>query len=324
METNIILQWLGIDLNQPASLYQIIVTLVIIVSVGIINHLVYKKINQRILAETKKLQHLSLRAFQRLFAPIIALFLFLLARIVLEHYKLPHDIINIAVPLAMALAELITTRYPKDTLDVVVFGNDAWQVQIKDLPYLQVGPFHTNTVAGLELAMDILRKRKMRNKQIFMITDGKPTCLKQKDGSYYKNSMGHDPRIINKTINLAIQCRKLRIPITTFMIAHDPYLQKFVEDFTEANKGKASIFDLYGQIDWRVNQRVVDYMKEEKAGYQKELERLKKELSLQQKNCPKLTKLDPSMQRQLQGALAQQQRLESANNRLQSYGQVLN
>lgn len=92
----------------------------------------------------------------------------------------------------------------------------------------------------------------------------------------------------------------------------------------EANKGKASIFDLYGQIDWRVNQRVVDYMKEEKAGYQKELERLKKELSLQQKNCPKLTKLDPSMQRQLQGALAQQQRLESANNRLQSYGQGLN
>jgi uncharacterized protein (DUF3084 family) len=77
-------------------------------------------------------------------------------------------------------------------------------------------------------------------------------------------------------------------------------------------------------IDWRSSQRVVDYMKEEKAGYQKELERLTKELNQQQKNCPKLTKLDRSMQGQLQGALAQQERLQSANNRLESYGKSLN
>jgi len=151
-----------------------------------------------------------------------------------------------AKKVAMALAELITTRYPKDTLDILVFGNDAWPIKIKDLPYLQVGPYHTNTVAGLELAMDLLRRRKTANKQIFMITDGKPTCLKEKDGSYYQNSMGHDPRINNKCINLAIQCRKLRIPITTFMIARDPYLQQFVEEFTEANKGKAFYSGLQG------------------------------------------------------------------------------
>lgn len=156
------------------------------------------------------------------------------------------DRITPAKKVAMALAELITTRYPKDTLDVVAFGNEAWQVQIKDLPYLKVGPFHTNTVAGLELAMDLLRKRKVQNKQIFMITDGKPTCLKEKDGSYYQNSFGHDPKIINKTINLAIQCRKLKIPITTFMIARDPYLQQFVEEFTEANNGKAFYSGLQG------------------------------------------------------------------------------
>lgn len=156
------------------------------------------------------------------------------------------DRITPAKKVAMALAELITTRYPKDSLDVVVFGNDAWQVQIKDLPYLSVGPYHTNTVAGLELAMDLLRKRKVANKQIFMITDGKPTCLKLKDGSYYKNPGYHDPRIINKTIDLAVQCRKLNIPITTFMVTSDPYLQEFVEDFTEANKGKAFYSGLQG------------------------------------------------------------------------------
>lgn len=148
------------------------------------------------------------------------------------------DRITPAKKVAMALSELITTRYPKDTLDIVVFGNDAWPVEIKDLPYLQVGPYHTNTVAGLELAMDILRKRKNPNKQIFMITDGKPTCLKI-GKRYYKNSFGLDRKVTSRCMNLAAQCKKLKIPITTFMIATDPYLQRFVQEFTETNNGKA-------------------------------------------------------------------------------------
>ncbi|GAA4755602.1 vWA domain-containing protein [Flavisolibacter ginsenosidimutans] len=148
------------------------------------------------------------------------------------------DRITPAKKVAMAFSELITTKYPKDTLDIVVFGNDAWPVEIKDLPYLQVGPYHTNTVAGLELAMDILRRRKNPNKQIFMITDGKPTCLKI-GKRYYKNSFGLDRKVTNRCINLAAQCKKLKIPITTFMIATDPYLQRFVQEFTETNQGKA-------------------------------------------------------------------------------------
>src|SRR5436190_12212004 len=148
------------------------------------------------------------------------------------------DRITPAKKVAMALSELITTKYPKDTLDIVVFGNDAWPVEIKDLPYLQVGPYHTNTVAGLELAMDILRRRKNPNKQIFMITDGKPTCLKI-GKRYYKNSFGLDRKITSRCLNIAAQCKKLKIPITTFMIATDPYLQRFVQEFTETNNGKA-------------------------------------------------------------------------------------
>lgn len=155
------------------------------------------------------------------------------------------DRITPAKKVAMALAELIRTRYPKDTLDVIVFGNDAWQIEVKDLPYLQVGPYHTNTVAGLNLAMDILRKKKNANKQIFMITDGKPSCLKEKDG-YYKNSFGLDDYIVNKCYNKAAALRRLNIPITTFMIAKDPYLQEFVRKFTEANNGKAFYTGLKG------------------------------------------------------------------------------
>ncbi|WP_207533868.1 vWA domain-containing protein [Desertivirga arenae] len=155
------------------------------------------------------------------------------------------DRITPAKKVAMALAELIRTRYPKDTLDIVVFGNDAWPILLKDLPYLQVGPYHTNTYAGLELAVDILRRRKTHNKQIFMITDGKPTCLKE-GNRYYKNSIGLDRKVVNKTLNKAAECKRLKIPITTFMIAKDPYLQQFVRKFTEINGGKAFYSSLKG------------------------------------------------------------------------------
>ncbi|MFK8037791.1 MAG: VWA domain-containing protein [Crocinitomicaceae bacterium] len=156
------------------------------------------------------------------------------------------DRITPAKKVAMALAELITTRYPKDTLDILVFGNDAWTIPIRDLPYLKVGPYHTNTVAGLQLAMDILRRKRNTNKQIFMITDGKPSCIREKNGDYYKNSFGLDEYIVDKCYNQAAQARKLHIPITTFMIASDPYLQQFVEYFTQANQGKAFYTGLKG------------------------------------------------------------------------------
>jgi uncharacterized protein with von Willebrand factor type A (vWA) domain len=89
--------------------------------------------------------------------------------------------------------------------------------------------------------MDILRRRKNNNKQIFMITDGKPTCLKI-GGKYYKNSFGLDRKVVNRCINLAAQCKKIKIPITTFMIASDPYLQSFVQEFTEMNCLKLCVF----------------------------------------------------------------------------------
>jgi Ca-activated chloride channel homolog len=156
------------------------------------------------------------------------------------------DRITPAKKVAMALAELISTRYPKDIIDILVFGNDAWTISIHDLPYLKVGPYHTNTVAGLQLAMDILRRKRNTNKQIFMITDGKPSCIREKDGSYYMNSNGLDTYIVEQCYSCAAQARKLRIPITTFMIAKDHYLQQFVSKFTEANQGKAFYTGLKG------------------------------------------------------------------------------
>ncbi len=153
------------------------------------------------------------------------------------------DRITPARKTALGLAELIMTQYPKDSLDIVAFGNEAWEVEVKDLPYLEVGPYHTNTRAGLQRARDILHRRRNRNKQIFMITDGKPSCHIE-NGRMYRNAFGLDRRIVNKVLDEAVVCRREGITITTFMIARDPYLQDFVRKLTEANRGRAYYADL--------------------------------------------------------------------------------
>jgi uncharacterized protein with von Willebrand factor type A (vWA) domain len=149
------------------------------------------------------------------------------------------DRITPAKQVALALSELIMTRFPKDYLSLVTFGDDAELVSINELPFLSVGPYHTNTRAGLQLARNLLRKHGNANKQVFMVTDGKPSAIFDGNGRLYKNSFGLDPKIVNKTLDEAVACRREHIPITTFMVARDPYLINFVEELTKANQGRA-------------------------------------------------------------------------------------
>lgn len=144
-----------------------------------------------------------------------------------------------AKQVALALTELILTRYQKDTLDVILFGDEAVEVPIKELPFAKVGPFHTNTKAGLQHARRILERRKNPNKQIFMITDGKPTVIEIPGEGIYRNTFGIDDMILNRTLDEAVVCRRRGITITTFMVARDRFLEDFVHRLTELNQGRA-------------------------------------------------------------------------------------
>ncbi|MCH9031885.1 MAG: hypothetical protein IIB00_06460 [candidate division Zixibacteria bacterium] len=155
------------------------------------------------------------------------------------------DRITPAKQVAMAISELITTKYPRDFLTIILFGDSAREVKIKDLPYCGVGPYHTNTKAGLQMARRILLSKKHVNKQIIMITDGKPSMIMRENGQIYRNPIGLDPIIVNRTLDEAVICRKKKISITTFMVTDDPYLQGFVERLTELNRGKA----YYSSVD---------------------------------------------------------------------------
>jgi Ca-activated chloride channel family protein len=140
---------------------------------------------------------------------------------------------------ALALSHLIRTQFPGDTLRVITFGDRAQEIPLSQLAKAQVGPFHTNTAEGFELARRILTAQKQDMRQIIMITDGKPSAVTLPGGKVYTNSGGLDAFILNKTFQETAACRKAGILINTFMLARDPYLVQFVRKVSEIARGKA-------------------------------------------------------------------------------------
>lgn len=169
------------------------------------------------------------------------------------------DRITPAKMVAIGLSEYIRRRHPRDTIDVLAFGDEAWRIPTASIAELAVGPYHTNTADGLRLAREILRKRRAANRRILMITDGKPSCIFDK-GRLYKNSNGLDPLVIERTLAEGRRCFREGCGVSTFMIAHDPMLVEFVELFTRAVQGQAFYtgLDRLGEFvlrDWASNRK---------------------------------------------------------------------
>jgi Ca-activated chloride channel homolog len=144
-----------------------------------------------------------------------------------------------AKKVALALAHLIRTQYPGDSLRCVLFHDSAEELPLNQLARVQVGPFYTNTRDGLILAQKLLNQERKDMRQIVMITDGKPSCLTLEDGRMYKNAFGLDPLVISKTLEEVNRCKKQGILINTFMLASDYGLVNFVQKVTEICRGKA-------------------------------------------------------------------------------------
>ena len=140
---------------------------------------------------------------------------------------------------AMALAHLIRTQYPGDTIDLVLFHDTAEEIPISQLPRVKVGPHYTNTREGLRMAQRILARQTKDMKQIVMITDGKPSALTLDDGRIYKNAFGLDPLVISETLEEVSRCKRAGIMINTFMLAQDFQLVQFVQQMSAMCRGKA-------------------------------------------------------------------------------------
>jgi uncharacterized protein with von Willebrand factor type A (vWA) domain len=140
---------------------------------------------------------------------------------------------------AMALAHLIRTQYPGDTIDLVLFHDTAEHIPIGQLPRVKVGPHYTNTREGLRVGQRILQRSNKDMKQIVMITDGKPSALTLPDGRIYKNAFGLDPLVISETLEEVNRCKRSNIMINTFMLASDFQLVQFVQQVSAMCRGKA-------------------------------------------------------------------------------------
>lgn len=144
-----------------------------------------------------------------------------------------------AKQVALALAHLIRTQYPGDSLHVVLFHDSAEELPLSKLARVQVGPFHTNTREGLIVAQRILRRQRKEMRQIIMITDGKPSALTLEDGRIYKNPFGLDPLVISKTLEEVHKCKRQGVMINTFMLAQNYELVQFIQKVAQICRGKA-------------------------------------------------------------------------------------
>ena len=157
---------------------------------------------------------------------------------------------------ALALSHLIRTQYPGDSLNAVLSHDSAEEIPLKQLGRVRVGPYYTNTRAGLRLARRILERQKKDMRQIVMITDGKPSALTRPDGQIYKNAFGLDPYIVAETFAEVNACHKAGIMINTFMLARDHDLVAFVRRVAAICRGKA-----YFTTPYTLGQYVLmDYM----------------------------------------------------------------
>jgi Ca-activated chloride channel family protein len=144
-----------------------------------------------------------------------------------------------AKKVALALAHLIRTQYPGDSLRCVLFHDSAEELRLEELARVQVGPYYTNTREGLILAQRLLEQERKDMKQIIMITDGKPSALTLDDGRIYRNAFGLDPLVISRTLEEVSRCKRKGILINTFMLASDYGLVNFIQKVTELCRGKA-------------------------------------------------------------------------------------
>jgi len=143
-----------------------------------------------------------------------------------------------AKKVALALAQLIRVHFPHDILYIVGFGDGAQELRVSDLPFVTAGREHTNTQAGLQRARMLLKRQHGMDKQIVMITDGRPTAARHAN-QLYRHARELHPVILDETYKEAKRCRQQGIRLNTFMLADDPSLLAFVQRLTALSQGRA-------------------------------------------------------------------------------------
>ncbi|MEM7220250.1 MAG: VWA domain-containing protein [Pseudomonadota bacterium] len=144
---------------------------------------------------------------------------------------------------ALALHNLITSQYPKDSFYLIGFAAYANQLQPKDLPYLLWDEhlLGTNMQHALLLAEKLLGKHSGATKQVIMISDGEPTAHLEDGESIF--AYPPTPDTLRATLSAVKRCTKKGIAINTFMLDAGDYLRAFMDQIARINGGRVFYTD---------------------------------------------------------------------------------
>jgi uncharacterized protein with von Willebrand factor type A (vWA) domain len=143
-----------------------------------------------------------------------------------------------AKKVALALHNLISSQYTRDSLYIVGFSAYARELKPDELPYVRwdESVLGTNMHHAFILAQRLLAKHKVGSRQIIMISDGEPTAHLERGRSYF--AYPPSPVTIRETLKEVKRCTDKGIVINTFMLDHNYYLKEFVNEMARLNKGR--------------------------------------------------------------------------------------
>ena len=143
-----------------------------------------------------------------------------------------------AKKVALALHNLITSQYPKDSFYVIGFAAYAKELQPRELPFLQWDEYvlGTNMQHALLLADRLLAKHHGGSKQIIMISDGEPTSHLENGEAQF--AYPPTAATIGATLRAVKRCTTRGIAINTFMLEESEYLRAFMDEIARINGGR--------------------------------------------------------------------------------------
>ncbi|MFC3454267.1 vWA domain-containing protein [Amycolatopsis speibonae] len=147
---------------------------------------------------------------------------------------------------ALALHQLISTRFRNDALQLITFGRYATSVELAELVGLE-GAWEqgTNAHHALLLAGRHLRRHPDAQPVILMVTDGEPTAHLEPDGTA-EFDYPPQPRTLLKTLSEVDRMAKLGASVTVFRLGDDPRLTEFVDLIARRSGGRVVAPDLDG------------------------------------------------------------------------------
>jgi len=142
-----------------------------------------------------------------------------------------------AKKMAMALQTLISSRFPRDYLGLVVFSDVAREVSPTELPTVMWDYIYgTNLQHALALSRSMLSKQH-GTKQIIVVTDGEPTAHINRWGEPEFNYPPL-PETLRLTMAEVVRCTKANITINTFALDLERTHYPFVEQISKVNGGR--------------------------------------------------------------------------------------